>query len=659
MYGAVELEDARRSTAVPTADEFDVTVVCGPDGIVRFVSPSVKGLLGYETHELLGRYVRNFVEDDDWQRIEVLLPELTSSPSRVATVVGHALHRDGRSIELECILTNLLDVPAMEHIVLRLRRASTERLAFQELSRREHWFRSLLDALGDLIVVVDRDQRITYVNAAVEGIIGLAPSELRGAPIMHFVVGEDVPVVADALAAIQAGRPVAPITCRLQHQDGSEAWIEFVGTARIEDHEVHGIVMAARDMTQRRAVEERLRLLESAVTQLQDAVIVLEALDPRGVIFANPAACHLTGWTMEELIGQEASATLTVDRNDPGVLTLIEALVEQRTAIAEHELVRQDGSSIVVQTGVAPVVGADGATSHILAIMRDLTEDRRLEVELRHAQKLEAMGRLSAGIAHEINTPIQFIGDNVQFLSTAFSGVVELLGYYRTALRNSDQLSWVERKAKLDHAEQIADVDFLEAEVPRALEEAVEGIDRVATIVRAMKAFGHPDNAEQRSADLNEAIRNTLTVARAELKYVAEVVTDFGELPPVLCHLGDLNQVFLNLLVNASHAIAEAVGDSGDLGVITVRTSRETDSVVVSIADSGDGIPEEHRPFLFEPFFTTKEQGHGTGQGLALARTIVQDRHGGRIDYETEVGVGTTFSVHLPIGGRTEADAPL
>jgi two-component system, NtrC family, sensor kinase len=187
------------------------------------------------------------------------------------------------------------------------------------------------------------------------------------------------------------------------------------------------------------------------------------------------------------------------------------------------------------------------------------------------------------------------------------------------------------------------------------MEHALDGVQRVATIVRAMKEFAHIDrNAQQSTIDLNRAIESTLVVASNEFKYVAEVKTDFGALPAVICHLGDLNQVFLNLFVNAAHAIGEASEDGKTKGLITVRTYCDGDDVVVAISDTGRGIPESIRGKVFDPFFTTKEVGKGTGQGLALARTIVAERHGGTLTFESQVGKGTTFYVRLPIRGVTE-----
>ena len=297
----------------------------------------------------------------------------------------------------------------------------------------------------------------------------------------------------------------------------------------------------------------------------------------------------------------------------------------------------------------APTLQPAGAVPDEVAWQRALRE--QAEVELRQAQKLEAVGRLAAGIAHEINTPIQFVGDNTHFLQDAFASLQTLLEQYQ-ALRDAVAAGTgaVERLDAVRAAEEDADLAYLADEVPRALAQTLEGVDRVASIVRALKEFAHPDTKERVPADLNGALKSTLIVARNELKYVADVETDFGPLPAVVCQVGDVNQVFLNLLVNAAHAIADAGGAEDQKGTIRVRTWQENDQVVVAIGDSGCGIPEAIRSKIFDPFFTTKEVGRGTGQGLALARAVIVEQHGGSLTFETAEGQGTTFYIRLPVG---------
>jgi len=276
-----------------------------------------------------------------------------------------------------------------------------------------------------------------------------------------------------------------------------------------------------------------------------------------------------------------------------------------------------------------------------------MRERERMASELRLAHKLEAVGQLAAGIAHEINTPVQYVGDSLYFLQSAARDTEELLGIYRRELGTQEVAM-----SRVREAEVRTDLDFLRTEVPRAFERALDGVARVTHIVRALKEFAHPDGNEQKAADLNRAIETTLTVTRNEHKYCATVETKLGALPEVVCNVGELNQVFVNLIVNASHAIQDA-GKDATSGRIVISTEASDDAVLIRVSDNGCGIPERNLERIFDPFFTTKEVGKGTGQGLSIARAIVVERHAGRLDVTSEVGVGTEFVIRLPVAGRS------
>jgi signal transduction histidine kinase/DNA-binding response OmpR family regulator len=267
-----------------------------------------------------------------------------------------------------------------------------------------------------------------------------------------------------------------------------------------------------------------------------------------------------------------------------------------------------------------------------------LREQMRLrqavEVELGAAQKLEAVGRLAAGIAHEINTPIQYINDSAHLLGSAFE---EML----TVIADAEQR---------EDTDAAPDLLFVLEEVPHAIERIIEGAQRVAAIVRAMKEFADPDATEKTPADLNRAIESTLLIASSEYKDVATVQLYCGEIPEVMCNVGELSQVFLNLIVNSAHALADA-GRDAESGRITIRTALVEEWVELQFEDNGCGISQEIIDKIYEPFFTTKELGRGSGQGLAIARSIVVDKHSGLIGVASTPGVGTCFTLRLPVGG--------
>jgi signal transduction histidine kinase/HPt (histidine-containing phosphotransfer) domain-containing protein len=291
----------------------------------------------------------------------------------------------------------------------------------------------------------------------------------------------------------------------------------------------------------------------------------------------------------------------------------------------------------------------------VCGISVDVTQQKNLELERVQAQKLESVGRLAAGVAHEINTPVQFVSDNVDFVRSSMTDVAVVIQAYRDLkLAVQSAGDSLEAAQHADDAEKSADLNYIMENVPSALVSSLEGLGRIATIVRSMKEFAHPDQAQQSLADLNQAIRSTLVIANNEYKYVAEMDAQFADLPPVPCYLGEINQVILNLLVNASHAISDVVKDSGRRGKITVRTRLDGNEVEISIGDTGTGIPEAARDKIFDPFFTTKVVGKGTGQGLAIAHSVIVNKHGGTLRFETECGKGTTFFIRLPLGVRAE-----
>ena len=320
-----------------------------------------------------------------------------------------------------------------------------------------------------------------------------------------------------------------------------------------------------------------------------------------------------------------------------------QALLKSGEAFYDREepVLDQIGGDRTIATTKVPLRDESGTLIGIIGIGYDITERKRAEQRAAAGERLESIGRLAAGVAHEINTPIQYLNDSISFIRDA---IEDLLADNRKL-----------RAAMPVAPEPDENIEELKRELPPALDRIVDGLGRIAEIVRSMKEFSHADQREMSEVDLNRAIGSTLIIARSEYKYVAEVNTDFGPLPTVLCHGGQINQVVLNLVVNAAHAIADRVKDTGTKGLITVKTYLEAGCAVISVTDTGGGIPEAVRGRIFEPFFTTKEVGRGTGQGLSIAHKVVAS-HGGTLDFVTEMGTGTTFFVRLPLAAA-ERDA--
>ena len=364
----------------------------------------------------------------------------------------------------------------------------------------------------------------------------------------------------------------------------------------------------------------------------------------------NAAAEEIFGYESSEVLGQSV-AMLASDEGLREAQSMFADRVsrEQPGAIGgslELEGKRKRGAGFPVRLSLS-AVDVEGDVVYT-AIVADLSAARTIEAQLVQAQKLEAIGQLAAGVAHEINTPAQYVTDNVRFLEEAYQDLQGLLEFLSQL--DGEQLPPAELFAKLLELRADADLDYLVEEMPKALAQSLQGLDNVTRIVRAMKEFSHPGGQDLAVVDLNRALGNAMTVARNEWRYVAEVSTQFdSNLQPIPVFEGEMNQVFLNLLVNAAHAVQKSreEGKQGK-GQIFLSTLETTDCVEIRIQDDGAGIPQEIRQRIFDPFFTTKGVGRGTGQGLALVHSVIVDKHGGEIRVESEVGVGTTFVIRLP-----------
>lgn len=408
-------------------------------------------------------------------------------------------------------------------------------------------------------------------------------------------------------------------------------------------------------------LERSEKRTDSIINSAGDSILMLT---PAGTIqFANPAAETLSGFNHEELTGKvffellanEADTELVQQR----INNLFEATDlkpvprENNSERLELNLIRNDGEAASVLLSIVPMT-FEGEPA-VSVFMTDISERKRLEVDLRHAQKMEAVGQLAAGIAHEINTPIQFISDSVTYLKESSSDVADLVRCYQQTLESlPPNLISEETKDLIAEAEEDADLEFQKDQLPKAFNRITNGLERVTHIVGAMKEFARKDASQMTDADINQAIRSTLTVATNEFRYCADIEMDLGALPLVHCNIGELNQVFLNLIVNAAHAIADVNAGTTNRGVIHISSvALDEERIEVRFKDTGGGIPKSVQKRVFDPFFTTKEVGRGSGQGLSISHAIVVEKHAGEIFFETEEGVGTTFFIRLPTGSET------
>jgi PAS domain S-box-containing protein len=523
--------------------------------------------------------------------------------------------------------------------------------AFRESQSRQ---RAILDNIPDLAWLKDTEGRYIAANEPFGQTCGIKPKDLVGKTDLDLwprslaekYRRDDLEVMRTA----KQQRLEEPIV----DTAGTQIQIETIKSPFYSDTgEILGTCGIARDITQRKQAEEDLRRAHQEIEQLFASIpSMMIGLSPDGSILQwNPGAekvlwpeggpqsgekleAYCSGWEWDKVRDG-------MDRcRETGLTTRVENI----------RYPRPDGKDGLLGLTFSPIRGERDRIKGLILLGNDITERRLLEAQLAQAQKLESIGQLAAGIAHEINTPIQYVGDNTRFLKDAMGDLWGLLKEYGRALsavEGGEEISQV--KAALAEAEEQTDLEYLMNEVPKAIEQSLEGVARVTKIVRAMKDFSHPGTSEKTAVNINQAIDNTIMVARNEWKYVAELVTDLDpHLPLVSCLPDEFNQVLLNLIINAAHAIGEVVEGSGDQGAITISTRQDGDWVEVRVADTGTGIPEKIRSKIFDPFFTTKQIGKGTGQGLAIAHSVVVDKHGGAIACETEVGRGTTFIIRLP-----------
>ena len=535
-----------------------------------------------------------------------------------------------------------------------IRRVITVPLARAEadLARERDLLRILLDNVPDYIFFKDAAGKYLRVNKAESGLLGVEnEKEAIGRDEFDFFDREYAEEASrDEKEVLRTGSPLIAKHYRIQSGAATRWVCSTKVPVRGADQELCGLVCISRDVTASKQIvealeksEESFRILFAAIPH---AVWVYDVGTLQFIAINEVAVCHY-GYSEAEfrevglrgLHPPEEQERLERALQSPD-------RAEALSGAWKHQA--KEGRILEVEVAVRAfeLRGQNAA----MAIVKDVTEHNRIEAELRQAQRLESVGQLAAGIAHEINTPIQYVGDNIRFLRDAFDSEQQALAEYGV-LREAAAAGPVTpaQLGALGKALEDADVDYLSGEVPKAIAQSLDGVERVATIVRAMKEFAHPGRKEKQAADLNRALENALIVARNEFKYVADAETDFGKLPPVVCRIAEINQVLLNLLVNAAQAIAAVVKETGQRGKITIRTWRDGNRAMIAISDTGCGIPETIRSKVFDPFFTTKPIGQGSGQGLTIARSVVVDKHGGSLTFEPNGTQGTTFLVALPI----------
>jgi len=641
-------EDTLRQLSLAIEQSPVSVVITDPQNNITYVNEKFTEVTGYKAEEVLGgnpRFLKSGLTSAE------VYQDLWSTIKQGREWRGEFCNRkkNGRIFWEAARITAITDAKGTTTHYLAVKEDITERRRAEiELRESRQMLQSILDAIPQRVFWKDRNcvflgcNRPFATDAGLDSpaaVIGKNDYDLSSADLAEQYRADDQQVMKQRSAKLNFHE-------RLTRPDGSILWLQ---TNKIPLFgllgEVTGVVGTYEDITERKRVEREFRLAQFSMEHASGAV---ELIDPEArIIYVNGAGCTALGYSREELL------LLSIPDINPHFSrenwrTHWSDLKTRRSMKFESHHKSKDGRIFPVEV-TANYLEFDGQ-EYSFSFVRDVSESHALETQLRQAQKLEAIGQLAAGIAHEINTPSQYVGDNTAFLKESWASLVPLFDTMRQ-MRDAAGNGALSRAMleEFDRRWEAADIEYMQGEIPKAIDQSLDGIQRVTKIVRAMKEFSHPGSEEKQAVDINRAIETTVTVARNEWKYVAEVETLLERnLPSVPCHAGEFNQVILNLLVNSAHAIEQVVGDgSKGKGKITIRTRRDGDGVEMSISDTGAGIPVEAQPRIFEPFFTTKPVGKGTGQGLALAHNTIVKRHGGKIWFETTPGKGTIFFIRL------------
>jgi len=663
-------EELRRSEAMFRSigeNAGDLVIVVDYPGLnTLYASPTYETLLGYSVEEIKGRNCLEHVHVEDHARILQAAHEMATQGKNASIFQVRAVSKKGARHHIEthaCAVRNTLG--EIERFVAISRIIDDRILAQEQLREREEQLKLLLDSTAESIFGLDLDGNCTFCNSACLKLLGYeSESAVLGKnthALFHHTHADGSPFPIESCPVHQslvAGRAMHVDCDIIWRANGSSLPTEFWSYPVRRNGAVVGAVVTFIDISERILAEEALRSANEQSTLFINSVpSILVGMDIQGRItrwnFAAAAAFGLSEWQVID----RPLAQCGIRWRNPEMQAEIENWCQLRERRRYDDIpFEKDGETRFLGVTINWIDSGVEFGGELLIVGSDITEKRMLEEQLRQAQKLEAIGQLAAGIAHEINTPTQYVGDNTNFLKESWTALAPLLAVSRQL--RQDAATGALPPATLERFDEcvaVADLDYLQEEIPRAIDQSLEGIQRVSKIVRAMKEFSHPGNGEKREVDINKAIETTLTVARNEWKYVAEIETHLAvDLPLVPCHAGEFNQVVLNLVINSAHAIAKALaGRAHSKGRIVVSSEGDGDGVKISLQDTGTGIPEEIRTRVFDPFFTTKPVGQGTGQGLALAHNTIVRRHGGKIWFDTEIGKGTTFFIWLPLAAAT------
>ena len=595
------------------------------DRTFLFVDEKIEELTRNNSHDLRSRKVKwsDIIHQDDLEATRKQFEKALHSTR--SFVMDYRINRPvGDTIWVQDRGAIICDAEGkLQYVSGVLFDITEQKLAARALETEKERFRALVENFPVGVSLISREGQYKYVNPEFVRLFGYT---LEDVPAGIEWIKKTYPDSDYRKKIIEAWnkelrntaiRESEEGTSMVRCKDGSEKLIHFK-RVHLDDTD---LVVIYSDITEQKRVESQLKEAHAEMEQLFASISsILIGIDSENQVTRwNRAAREIFGFEESEIIGKPfLEVPISWNRDQIIKEMFVCRKKGQPIRLDDIRFLQRDGKDGFLGLTLNPVLSENSDSAGILILARDITARKLMESQLAQAQKLESIGQLAAGIAHEINTPTQYVGDNLRFLSGAFDDLLRLINVHRSLAQTFSQGMPIDER--LQEIEVITDeigLDYLMEELPKSIAESLEGMERVAKIVLSMKEFSHPGTGEKSLADINKAIESTITVARNEWKYISEMVVDLDpSLPLVSCIPGELNQVILNIIINAAHAIKEQIGEDSDAkGTITVATRRKDESCEIRISDTGSGIPEKIRDRIFDPFFTTKEVGKGTGPG--------------------------------------------
>ena len=638
------------------AESLPIGAYIAQDGCIQWANAWFSKNTGYSANEIAGHPCLSLVHPDDRRSVQknavAMLREKAMAP------YGYRFLAKNGEI-LWCIETVVSITYQGRRAVLGSQMdISGQKRAEDALRASEERYRTILETIPDAYYEVDLTGNNLMFNEAYLALFERPREEMEGVNYKRYTEATKAGEITQIFNSVyQSGIPIRSVEWEILTKGGAKKPVEIsVSLIRNDTNEPTGFRGILRDITERKRIEDALRLSEERYRTIVETIpnAYFEVDLAGNNIFCNERYLEDTGYTMEEVRGMNFRAYMD-DKNAALAHKIYQEVYRTGKPAfnVQLEWIDKSGRRRISDSAISLIRDPNGKATGFRGISRDITEKRHQEILALHSQKLESVGQLAAGIAHEINTPIQFVGDNIHFLDEAFRDILALTSLL-DALREAESLNGQDIHSiisKIRESEEAIDMEYLREEIPKAIQQSLDGLQRVGKIVQAMREFSHPGGENKTDMDINRAIESTITLTRNEWKYTADLTTDLDPgLPVVKGYLADFNQVLLNLIVNASQALqGKANKKDAEKGKIEISTRQDGNEVEVCIRDSGQGIPPEAQSRIFDPFFTTKEVGKGTGQGLTIAQNIIVRKHGGKIYFETIIGEGTAFFIRLPL----------